>query len=379
MSCLARQLVRPLRPCFHQSVFQLFAGHTHTSQSAVAAAAVFSEQPAAPPNASRLHTSAVAERARQATRLRKRKVVLENIKKKAERLRKNPPPMPKKVKLMMKLKGLGDEPIDWRSADTNPFPTDDVWDEQWTTWRRLTVAQAVNCLREHYHPTMLNNPNGIVMARVEFDMTSKKDRYVDASTKMVPLYHPFERGVTQKAILMFAKNDEALTEAREAGAEKAGGVDLIEDIAKGKIDVIDYDYFLAHEDIALELKPLLGILREKFPKKILGTVGTDIKKMVKTFQNGQLVEIKKPKPTLGYKEDPSFGYCETMIGRLDMPDEHIDVNFSLLLDVLSESAPKKSAGFITRAQLFVDDKLKCKFTVCHDRISDAKFKKHSAN
>jgi hypothetical protein len=29
-----------------------------------------------------------------------------------------------------------------------------------------------------------------------------------------------------------------------------GGLDLVEDIAKGKVDVIDYDHFLAHEDIA---------------------------------------------------------------------------------------------------------------------------------
>jgi hypothetical protein len=31
---------------------------------------------------------------------------------------------------------------------------------------------------------------------------------------------------------------------------QVGGVDLIEDIAKGKVEIIDYDYFLAHEDIA---------------------------------------------------------------------------------------------------------------------------------
>jgi len=369
MACLARHLVKPIQLNFHQSVFPLFACNTINNS------ALGPKQLAATPSMY-FHTSLGVERARQATRIRKRKVVLENIKKKEERLRKNPPPIPKKVKLMMKMKGLGTEPIDWRSVDDKPFPIDNVWDEQWTTWRRLSVSQAVNCLREHYHPTMLNNPNGIVMARVEFDMTAKKDRYVEASSKMVPLYHPFERGVTQKTIMLFAKNDESLKAAKEAGAERTGGVELIEDISKGKIDVIEFDYFLAHEDIILELKPLLGILREKFPKKISGTVGTDARKMVKTFQNGQLVEMKKPKPTLGYKDDPSFAYCEAMIGRLDMPDEQIDVNFSLLLSALSESAPKKSAGFITRAQLFLDDKLKCKFTVGHDLISDAKYKKH---
>ena len=57
------------------------------------------------------------------------------------------------------------------------------------------------------------------------------------------------------------------------------------------MEIIDYDYFLAHDDIGNELKPILGILREKFPKKPNGTVGTNIEKLVRTFQNGQLVEV----------------------------------------------------------------------------------------
>lgn len=55
---------------------------------------------------------------------------------------------------------------------------------------------------------------------------------MDAFSKMVPLYYPFERGVAEKTIMVFAKSEEALKEARTAGAERAGGVDLIEDIAK---------------------------------------------------------------------------------------------------------------------------------------------------
>ena len=49
---------------------------------------------------------------------------------------------------------------------------------------------------------------------------------------MVPLYHAFERGVSEKLILVFAKNEASLDAARKAGAEMVGGVDLIEDIAK---------------------------------------------------------------------------------------------------------------------------------------------------
>ena len=48
-----------------------------------------------------LHTSDVVERARQSTRIRKKKINDANKKKKEERLRKNPPPIPKKVILKL--------------------------------------------------------------------------------------------------------------------------------------------------------------------------------------------------------------------------------------------------------------------------------------
>ena len=53
---------------------------------------------------------------------------------------------------------------------------------------------------------------------------------------MVPLFHSFERGVVEKSVLVFAKTIEEQNAAVEAGAKKAGGSDLIDDIAKvGKI------------------------------------------------------------------------------------------------------------------------------------------------
>jgi len=304
---------------------------------------------------------------------------MENKKKKEERLRKNPPPIPYKVQLMLRSKGFGSKPLEWRALDTRPFPTDDVWSEKDFTWKRLSVEEALECLREHYHPTMLNNPSGIVWARVEFNMSgAKKDRYMEPFSKMVPLYHPFERGVAEKTIMVFAKNEEALQVARDAGVERAGGLDLVDDIAKGKVEVIDYDHFLAHDDISLELKPLLGILREKFPKKTNGTVGTDIEKLVKTFTNGQLVDVKKPKTTLGYKDDPSFGYCQAMVGRLDMPAAEIEVNLSTLLASVKEAAPRKSSDFITRVEFYMDGYLKSKFSLHHELIGDKLFKEYSA-
>ena len=75
--------------------------------------------------------------------------------------------------------------------------------------------------------------------------------------------------------------------------------------------------------MALELKPLLGILRDKFPKKNLGNVSNDIERLVKTFAHGMLVSVKKPGKTLGYEEDLTYASCETTIGRLNQTDDEL--------------------------------------------------------
>merc|ERR1712107_933812 len=105
----------------------------------------------------------------------------------------------------------------------------------------------------------------------------------------------------------------------------------------------------------------MGILREKFPKKLSGTVGIDMAKL---------------KKTLGYNDDPSFGFCEAMIGRLGMKDEEVETNFTSLLESLKESGPKKAGNFILKAELFVDSKLKSTFSVHHDLIGDKCYLEH---
>jgi len=325
-----------------------------------------------------LHTSNVVERARQSTRLKKRKQDLANKKKKEERLRKNPPPIPKKVKLMLISKGLGDKPLAWRRPDTRPFPEDSAWCELFHTWNRQEVGEAVECLREHCHPTMLNMPDSIVWAKLEFNLQmSKKDKHLEGFTKMVPIYHPFERGLAEKIILAFCKNPEEIQAAEAAGATKAGGTELIEDIVKGKMDVSDYDHFVATTEIAPELKPLLGILRDKFPTKQLGSVSPDIAKMVQTFAHGMQVSINKPKKTLGFEEDPSYGIAEVQIGRLNQTNDQLEGNLTSVLQTVRENAPrKKTGGFVTRCELYIEGPLKSKFTVIHELVDDERYRNH---
>jgi len=327
-----------------------------------------------------LHTSSALERARQSTRIRKRKVMLANKKKKEERLRKNPPPLPKKVKLMLRAKGLGDgvRLISWRKSDHKSFATDTAWSEKDHAWARLSVEEALAYLREHCHPSMLDIPDAMVWAKLEFNMANvKKDKYLDGFTKMVPIYHPYERGVAEKHILVFCKSPEEIAIAEAAGAKKAGGSELVQDILKGKMDVSDFDHFLSTEEMSLELKPLLGVLRDKFPKKNLGNISNDIEKLVKTFAHGMLVGVKKPAKTLGYDEDPTYASCEVTLGRLSQSDAEVRGNLTTILETLRESAPKRATGgFVTRCELYLEKGLKCKFSIVHDFVDDERYSKY---
>ena len=84
-----------------------------------------------------IHTTVALERARPGTRVRKRKQMLKDIKAKADRLRKNPPPIPYKVELMLKSKGLWGPPKPLRTPDKDlPFPKDDVYFAQNYAYKR---------------------------------------------------------------------------------------------------------------------------------------------------------------------------------------------------------------------------------------------------
>jgi len=279
---------------------------------------------------------------------------------------------------MLIAKGLGKTPRPWRTKDEKPFPWDDAWSDRFFTWPRFSISEAVSMLREHFHPSMHNVPDALIWAKLEFNLqTSKKERYFDGWMTMVPIYNPFERGVAEKHIMVFAKNPESIKDAEGAGADRAGGLELVEEVVKGRVDVADIDTFLAHEDIEKELRPLLGILREKFPKKQNGTVGTNLGKMVQTFAHGMSVTVVKPKQTLGYAEDPSYGFCELQIGRLNMETTAIEANLVQALTTLREKAPKRSGGFVTRCQLYCQGPLDIKFDVRHDLVDDAKLKEHN--
>ncbi|CAB4059860.1 RP-L1 [Lepeophtheirus salmonis] len=263
-----------------------------------------------------IHLGSSLEAARRMTRDRKRKIALANKKKKEDRLRRNPPPLPYKLELMLKSKGLWDN-RHLRDKDENPVPVDDVFSLQIFTWPRYSIKEAIEKLRDFYDPTMFDNPNALVKAKIEFRMIGSKE-------------------IPSKTVCIFVPDEESKKIAVDAGASLAGGEDLIMDISKGRVDVSDIEYFLAHEDMVLSLKPLTGQLRDKVPRKQEGTLGNNIEYMVKTFTNGQKISIKKVPPSLLVEDEPDYGYCIVEFGRLQMDIEKLEDNINGILLALSE-------------------------------------------
>ena len=215
------------------------------------------------------HTSASLERARQMTRKRKRKIAVKNKVSKEARLRKDPPPLPYKVQLMLKAKGFGGEPKPVREKDDLPFAADNVYFMEDYAWKRWKLEDAFNELRLSNHPSLGNSkPDGLVVAKVEFDLRMKKqDQYLDPFSKMVPIVHPYDRGVADRTVMAFVPNSEIEEIAKEAGAIRSGGEELISEVAKGRIDIADVDHFVAHEDLLGAVNILAGVLRDKLPRE----------------------------------------------------------------------------------------------------------------
>ena len=55
---------------------------------------------------------------------------------------------------------------------------------------------------------------------------------------MVPIAHQFNPNAIEKQVLVFAASEELQREATEAGAKLVGGEELIEEIKKGRVELV---------------------------------------------------------------------------------------------------------------------------------------------
>jgi len=132
-------------------------------------------------------------------------------------------------------------------------------------------------------------------------------------------------------VAVFAKDAKA-KEALDAGADKVGADDLMEDMQAGNLD---YDRVIATPDMMGVVGRLGKILGPKglMPNPKLGTVTMDVAQAVKDAKGGQ-VEFRVEKA----------GIIHSGIGKLSFSDDQLKANFDAFVDAIVKAKPAGAKG-----------------------------------
>jgi large subunit ribosomal protein L1 len=141
---------------------------------------------------------------------------------------------------------------------------------------------------------------------------------------------PNGTGKTRK-IAVIAKGEKQ-KEAQSAGADLVGSDDLIEDIAKGKMD---FDVLVATPDIMKDLSKVAKILGPKglMPNPKAGTVTFEISNTVSELKKGRVE----------YKND-SFGIIHVAVGKASFDNQKLVDNIKVLVEAVVKAKPSSSKG-----------------------------------
>ncbi len=126
--------------------------------------------------------------------------------------------------------------------------------------------------------------------------------------------------------------DERVAEAKAAGADLAGSMDIIDDIKGGKID---FDVCIATPDMMAAIGQVARILGPKgiMPNPKLGTVTTDIATATKNAKSGQ-VEFRVEKA----------GIIHVGVGKLSFSADDLLSNVKTLVGAVVKAKPAGAKG-----------------------------------
>jgi large subunit ribosomal protein L1 len=144
-------------------------------------------------------------------------------------------------------------------------------------------------------------------------------------------------GTGKKArVLVFAKGDKEV-EAREAGADHVGAVDLIEKIKEGWLD---FDKAVATPDMMGQVGKLGKLLgpRGLMPNPKLGTVTFDVARAVREIKTGK-VEFRAEKA----------GVVHAAVGRRSFSESQLSDNVRAFMETVIRAKPSTSKGQYLRS------------------------------
>jgi len=132
-------------------------------------------------------------------------------------------------------------------------------------------------------------------------------------------------------VAVLAKGDKQV-EAKEAGADIIGELELIEEISSGKIN---FDLLIATPDMMSSIGKVAKILGPKglMPNPKLGTVTQDLKMAVQNAKSGQVQ----------YKNDKA-GIVHAGIGKMNFNDDDLLENLKTFYISISKSKPETVKG-----------------------------------
>ena len=275
-----------------------------------------------------LGTIHVRERMRKGTRIKRQ---MEN--KKRARIRaeeaKNAPPkkwIPTHIQMKldsstMKIGGHLE-----KDALLKKLPEDNVFSTHDFVPYPYELDDIISMFRDTHSPEMLNQPDALMHLFIEYDLrTTKKTKFTPSFEGLVhEIKHDIQ--LPQKRIVVAIVPDLATQDkALAAGASIVGGLDIIQDMKKGKLKTEDFDEVVVHGSMLVSLAPLRGILKTHFPTKQKGNYGTDIASLVTKFLTGVSYEMKRD------DFDPSYGWSDFPFARLNMTNDQIRENLEATL------------------------------------------------
>ena len=189
--------------------------------------------------------------------------------------------------------------------------------------KAYSIEEAVSLLKE---TKVAKFDESVELAlRLNLD-TKKADQQLRGATVL-----PNGIGKTKK-VLVIARGAKA-TEAKEAGADYVGELDMIEKIEKE--NWFDFDTMIATPDMMPALGKIGRVLgpRGLMPNPKTGTVTMDVKKAVEDVKKGRVE----------YRTD-SYGNVAVLVGKVSFDDEKLVENIKSFVSLINKTKPSTVKG-----------------------------------